>query len=107
MHYRPYRYPTDYTVEIETPDGAQKVRLADVNRQGARLSDIAGVRRGDKVKLDVLSQQVPAVVLWARSGHAGITFRPSITDHLVDVLRKRVDGQRQNHGVGFAYPEMR
>ena len=109
MQYRPHRYPTDYAVSISTSAGQGRAHVVDVSRTGARLSGVDGLQRGDKVRLDVLSHKVDAVVLWSRSGHAGITFRPAISDHMVDVLRKRVDGRRQHPSThpGFRYAEMR
>ncbi len=109
MQYRPHRYPTDCSVNVSTPDGPHCAHVVDVSRTGARLSGLDGLQRGDKVRIDVLSHKVDAVVLWARSGNAGITFRPAISDHLVDVLRKRVDGRRQHPSThpGFRYAEMR
>ncbi len=109
MQYRPHRYPTDYTVTLATAAGSTSANVVDVNRSGARISGPDGLQRGDKLQLDILSNRVDAVVLWARSGQAGIAFRPAITDHLVDLLRKSCDGRNrhQAHRLGYRHAEMR
>ena len=109
MQYRPHRYPTDYRLTVTAAGRRETALIVDVSRTGARLSGIEGLQRGDKIDLDVLSNRVESVVLWSRSGFAGVPFRPAINDHMVDVLRKRVDGHRQFGGasVGFQFSEMR
>lgn len=107
MQYRAHRYPTDYAVQIRTASGLQRGMLCDVNRSGARVRGLVDIQRGEKLRMNVLSQYVDARVLWANDGQVGVAFRPAIPEHLVDVMRRRADGHRNRHSLGFAYPEMR
>ena len=108
MQYRPHRYLTDYSVTLQTPEGRRNANVRDVSNGGARLTGLTGLERGDKVRLDVLSNFVDAVVLWSKGDHVGISFRPAISDRFLDTLRKRVDsrGHYGAHRFG-GYPEMR
>jgi hypothetical protein len=83
--------------------------VVDVSRTGARLSEIQGLMRGDRVQVQVLTHRIDAMVVWARGGQMGIIFRPALDDHLVDILRKRCDGASRFHSprVGFHAAEMR
>ena len=107
MQYRPHRYQTDFAVSVSTTAGTCGAKVVNVSRTGAELSGLDGLQRGDKIRIDVLSHKVDAVVLWSRSHNAGVTFRPAISDHMVDVLRKRVDGRQKAGRIGFRFPEMR
>ncbi|WP_333714767.1 PilZ domain-containing protein [Yoonia sp.] len=109
MQYRPYRYQTDTTVSVRYQTQSITAQVLDVSRTGARLGDIQGLMRGDRVQVQVLTHFVDAVVVWARGGQMGIIFRPALDDHLVDILRKRCDGRAQFHSprVGFRAAEMR
>ncbi len=109
MQYRPHRYNTQYPVDIHTPSGPQQGNVIDVHNAGARIEGLRGVKRGDKVQINILSLRVEAVVQWVSGGRAGITFRPQITDDQVDTLRYRKDGRRGAHRstVGFGFAEMR
>ena len=109
MHYRNHRYHTSFTTTVETPFGPQKVEVRDVNTGGARLSGVANLTRGHKIRLDVLSARVTGVVQWARGEEAGLRFLPELTDAQVDVLRKRHDRRAplRPGAVGFRFPEMR
>jgi len=107
MQYRPHRYATQYPIELIAPAGPQQVRVIDVNNSGARVMGARGLRRGDKVRLSVLSQKVEAVVCWAARDKAGIMFRPHLTDHLVDTLRYRQDKRNGWHPGQIGFAEMR
>jgi hypothetical protein len=108
MQYRPHRYPTKYPTPIRTPRGVQQGDVVDVNTIGAMVRGLSGVKRGDKLELDVLSCKLNAVVQWASKDHAGIAFRPQLTDHIVDTLCRRPTGNLHGRGsVGFGYAEMR
>ncbi len=108
MQYRPHRYNTQYPIELQTPTGTQKCQVIDVHNAGARLEGLRDVKRGDKVRVNILSHRVDALVQWASGDRAGLTFRPQISDDQVDTLRYRRDGRRGRHGtVGFGYAEMR
>ncbi len=109
MQYRPHRYNTQYPIEMQTPAGNQKCKVIDVHNAGARIEGLRDVKRGDKVKLVILSHKVDALIQWASGDRAGLTFRPQISDDQVDTLRYRRD-PRQVHRqgtVGFGFAEMR
>lgn len=108
MQYRSHRYPTQFPTPIRTPHGMQKGQVTDVNNAGAQIRGLSGVRRGDKLELDVLSHRICAVVQWVMTDRVGISFRPQISDHFVDTLRHRRDARTGMRGsVGFASAEMR
>lgn len=109
MQYRPHRYPTQYPIQVRTTEGAQKGYVLDVNNEGARLQGVGGLRRGDKVRLEVLSHHIEAIVLRVARDQVGIVFRPKLSDNFVDTIRRRQDGRLLGgHGcVGFGYAEMR
>ena len=108
MQYRSHRYPSQFPAQFRTPLGLQKGDVTDVNHAGAQISGLKGLNRGDKVEIDVLSLRVSGVVQWINANDVGITFRPHISDHLVDTLRHRRDGRFGGRGsVGFAFAEMR
>ena len=109
MHYRPHRYHTQFPVAVSTRFGNQRAVVQDVNGTGARLSGVHHLRRGDKLRLNVLSHDVDAVVVWALRDTVGIVFRPGLNPAMLDTLRYRKDGRR-NMGrstVGFQFAEMR
>jgi len=103
MKYRSHRYPTQFPVQVRTAFGRQNARVVDVNAGGARLAGLRDLQRGDKIQLDVLSQKVSAVVLWANAGNIGVCFRPQLTGRLLDTLqysaKQRTGSHRQT--VGF------
>lgn len=109
MQYRPHRYPTQFPVAFQAHGAQQKCHIIDINNTGARITGAVGLRRGDKIKFEVLSSRVEAVVTWATINQAGVTFRPHISDKQVDTLRYRRDGRRGGHHstVGFGFAEMR
>ena len=109
MQYRPHRYPTDCAVTVTHGGGNKPAKVIDVSRSGARIAGLDVLRRGDKIAIEILSQRLPAVVLWSHGKLAGVTFRPMLSDHLVDVLRKRVDGRARQQGrpATFGFVEMR
>lgn len=108
MQYRQHRYPTQYPVKVRTSRGSQQGEVIDVNQSGARLTGIAGVNRGDKIKLDILSHHVDAVVLWTARDRVGVMFRPKLSDHQIDTLRQRCNKRAtpQRGQVGFTFAEM-
>ena len=106
MKYRQHRYPTDYLVPLRTPHGPATARVTDCNNGGARLAGVGGLERGDKLRLDILSHYVDAVVLWAQDRQAGIAFRPQLSDRLVDTLRKRTNARSWGQGHS-GFREMR
>ena len=109
MQYRPYRYPTQFPIQLFTASGNQKAQIIDVHNEGAQLRGPTGASPGDKVQLDVLSHRVDATVKWVMGDKIGIAFRPQISDHLLDTIRQRVDGRAMNGRsvVGFGFSEMR
>ncbi|WP_159087014.1 PilZ domain-containing protein [Loktanella sp. Alg231-35] len=109
MQYRPHRYLTEFPVNLRTPIGPQKVTVLDVNTTGARLIGIQGIKRGDKLGINVLSHHVEALVRWVSNDRAGIVFRPQITEDQVDTLRHRRDARHvmRRGAIGFRDAEMR
>lgn len=109
MQYRPRRYPTQFPIAVRTPTGPQKGEIIDVNQDGARLTKLDRLRRGDKIQLDVLSHWVDAVVVWTVRDQVGIMFRPKLGDHQMDTLRRSCDLRNAHlHGkVGFHFAELR
>jgi hypothetical protein len=108
MQYRQHRYPTFYPVNVRAPRGAQRGEVIDVNHSGARLKGLTGVNRGDKIRLDILSRHVDAVVLWATGELVGVMFRPKLSDHQMDTLRQRCTRRitPERSSVGFRFAEM-
>ncbi|MFA8444266.1 PilZ domain-containing protein [Yoonia sp.] len=108
MQYRPHRYPTQFPIQLLTPQGRQQCRVMDVNSRGARIVNAAPIRRGDKVRFRILNDEVAAVVCWVKGNNAGLTFRPPITPFQVDTLRYRRDAPQGRHrgGIGFSSAEM-
>jgi len=109
MQYRPHRYNTQYPVELATATGRQQANVIDVHNAGARIEGLRDARRGDKIKVKILSCQVDAIVQWVSGSRAGLTFRPQISDDQVDTLRYRQDKRPGSHrgAVGFGFAEMR
>lgn len=109
MQYRPHRYNTQYPVDLQTPHGQQRGKVIDVNNAGARIEGLRNLRRGDKLRLNILSLQAEAVVQWVSGDRVGILFRPQITNDQVDTLRYRRDGRSDNRrgSIGFGFVEMR
>lgn len=110
MQFRPHRYPTSFPLALRTPKGVQKGTVIDVNNVGARMTGVIDVRRGDKIVINLMSQTLPAIVMWTKGDRIGIVFRPQITDTQLDMLRFRPDGRHGQHrGAvgGFGYAEMR
>ena len=109
MKYRTHRYNTEYPIDMRTPVGCQKCKVLDVHNAGARVTGMQHLRRGDKVRMKILSQDINAVVQWVSGMRAGISFRPQISDELVDLLRYRQDKSNRTHpgAIGFKLLEMR
>lgn len=108
MKFRTHRFPTQFPIKIGTPYGNRMGHVIDVNNEGARLGGLEGLKRGDKLDLDVLSHRVLAIVQWSAKGKTGIAFRPHITDHQVDTLRQRRGARSTGYrgSVGFGYATM-
>ena len=62
MQYRPHRYPTEFPIDVRTPFGPQRARVMDVNATGAAIRGIEGLERGNKVFLNLLSQNIEGVL---------------------------------------------
>lgn len=109
MLYRPHRYQTHFPILVRAPNGSQNGYVLDVNCAGARLDGLHGLGRGDKIKLDVLSHWVEAIVRWSVQDQVGIVFRPHITEHQVDTLRHRCNARKhpQRGASRFGFAEMR
>lgn len=109
MQYRPHRYNTTYPADIATALGPQKGVVLDVHNEGAQVQGLRGMHKGDKLKIQILSTRVQAIVQWAAGERVGIVFRPRISDDQVDTLRYRRDGRKSAHRgtVGFGFAEMR
>ena len=109
MQYRPHRYQTQFPIVVRTSTGPEQARIIDVNNEGARLTGLRRLIRGEKLALDVLSHRVDAVVTWSAHDKAGISFRPRLTDDQVDTLRHRKDSRagHRRGSIGFSYAEMR
>jgi hypothetical protein len=108
MKYRSHRYPTQFPMQVRTAHGLKRCHVVNVSQEGARLSGLDMLKRGEKVQLDVLSHRIDAVVLWAKAGHAGITFRPKLNDNQLDTLlqRRTASGAATRGRVGFSFAEM-
>lgn len=109
MQFRTHRFPTQFPLKISTPNGPKMGHVVDVSNGGAQVIGVEGLKRGDKVALDVLSHRVEAVVCWSAKGKSGIAFRRQITDFQVDTLRQRRGARNIGYrgSVGFGYAEMR
>ncbi|MEO1639173.1 MAG: PilZ domain-containing protein [Pseudomonadota bacterium] len=109
MQYRSHRYQTQYPVNLHTPSGVQRGSIIDVNNGGARVLGMHDLARGDKVSMTVLSHKIDAIVCWAESDRAGLTFRPRLNDHMLDTVRYRRDPRAGMNGRAraFGFPEMR
>ncbi len=108
MQYRSHRYPTQFPLRVQTRQGSQQGEVVDVNHSGARLTGLKRLSRGDKIKLDILSHNVDAVVLWTSGERLGVMFRPKISEHHLDTLRQRCNRRStpQRGQVGFAFAKM-
>ena len=97
MQYRPHRYPTEFPIDVRTPFGPQRARVMDVNATGAAIRGIEGLERGNKVFLNLLSQNIEGIV------------RPQISDDQLDTLRYRRDsrGAFRPGSIGYRQMEMR
>ncbi|WP_131802537.1 hypothetical protein [Yoonia litorea] len=86
----------------------KRATVVNVSRSGARLRGLDHVKRGDKLQLDVLSNPVDAVALWASSGEIGIAFRPALSERILTLLRQGHCGpqNKETAGFGHPYPEM-
>ena len=72
MQYRPHRYQTQFPIVVRTSTGPEQARIIDVNNEGARLTGLRRLIRGEKLSLDVLSHRVDAGVTWSAHDKAGI-----------------------------------
>ena len=108
MQYRSHRYPTQFPVSLITASGQQQSHISDVSSSGARIAGPRNLRRGDKVKVRFLNEELSACVCWANQDQAGISFRPQITTLQVDKLRYRKDlpSSHRRGSVGFAFAEI-
>lgn len=109
MQYRPHRYPTQFPLQIKTPTGVQKGVVVDVNQDGARLQGLREITRGDKLRMNVLSNPIEAIVLWVHGDKSGVSFRPKLSTHLLDTMHYRRASRHESRAVrvGRALPEMR
>lgn len=96
IKYRALRHPTDYDVKMKSGSGLQTVKLIDINSKGAQLTGSNGLASGDKIALSVMNTTIAAVVLWSGEGCAGITFRPQISQQVVDRI-SQCGGARMGH----------
>ena len=103
MQYRQFRYPAQFPVPVLTPVGRQTGQVTNVHAEGAKLSGLRGLRRGDKIQLDVLSQHVEAIVLWTDRVNTGVCFRPRLSTRVLDTLHHRSQGRASGYrpSVGF------
>lgn len=95
MQYRPHRYRSDYTVQVDAPMGQLRAAISNVNEGGAQLRDTCGLRAGDPVQFNVLQNRISGVVQWATGTSAGLAFHPQITVDQIDAIRNRIDGRRR------------
>ena len=109
MKYRSHRYPTNFPVQVRTGLGRQSAHVVDVHSDGAQLSGLRNVHRGDKIQLDVLSQTVEAIVLWSKENRVGVCFRPKLSSHLLDTLHhnnKKRHSSGYRPSVGFQHAQL-
>lgn len=108
LQHRQHRYPTQYPIDILTPQGQQQGRVIDVNKGGARILGLRQLVRGDKVTITVLSHRIDAVVCWAEADRVGLMFRPRLTEHQLDTIRYRQDPRApaRNWSEGMHLREM-
>ena len=87
MQYRPRRVPCRTEVDLLGPDGrAALAVLRDVSLNGARLSGLCGLSRGDRVHLTVIGRGRGARVCWARAGAVGLLFDAPLAERELAAL---------------------
>ena len=75
MDYRPRRHPVARDAALRGPVGRPvPVRLLDASEGGAKLSVQGGFAPGTPVRLETGRLTLPAVVVWAARGEAGLRF---------------------------------
>ena len=87
MQYRPRRVPCRTEVDLLGPDGrAALAVLRDVSLNGARLSGLSSLSRGDRVHLTVIGRGRGARVCWARGGAVGLLFDAPLAERELAAL---------------------
>lgn len=104
QQFRRHRYPTAFPLVVRTPLGEFKATVIDVNQGGARLEGLSGVKRGDRVTLQVLHERVAGIVCWTTAHRTGIVFTIPARTGLVDTLRQ---GSRQSVSGRFSSGRLR
>lgn len=107
MQFRSHRYRTEFPITFQTPVGAVKAVINDVNETGALVSIATPLQRGQRISMSYLNNQVQAIVQWSLRGKCGISFRPHLTIAQVDLLRYKSAGHRQTRHSSTGYAEMR
>lgn len=78
--------------KLKTEDGEQLIRLRNVSAGGlmAEVGQAVGV--GDRIAVELSSQEIPGAVVWTREGCIGVKF-----DHNID-LGELLAGRKPRHG---------
>lgn len=104
QQFRRHRYPTAFPLVVKTPVGDCKAVVIDVNEGGARLEGLSGVKRGDRVTMQVLHERLAGVICWTTAHRTGVAFIIPARAGLIDTLRQ---GGRHSQTARFSSTSLR
>ncbi len=84
------RWSSSAEIGIVVDGRETRTTLADISRDGARLTPVPGLRRGGTVVLVVEGRKVEAEVVWTEATEVGVHFARSIEAALVERLGEAI-----------------
>lgn len=94
-----HRHKASFPVVIDTPQGKHRLKIVDVNDEGARLKGSLPQGVGETLMIPIPFMNLCARIQWVGEGFLGVMFTPALTNCQLETIRfgaKQVPGLRFN-----------